>query len=228
MRLGPRLQPLAAYFAALLLKAIARSVRWQEEGTGHVRSLKEAGTPMLMAFWHGRLAMIPAAYARVGGQRVKILISEHRDGEFIAQTMAHWGYEAVRGSTRRSAIKGARGMLRAARQGYDLAITPDGPRGPRECLQEGVLELARWTGLPIVPVCFAASRAWRFSSWDGFLLPKPGSRILVQWGEPIWVPAAASEAQLQDLRGLLEGVMRRQRMEADRRMGWSSHNESVP
>ena len=208
-----------AALAAYIIKGIALSVRWQEEGDAGVRALIEAGQPFLLAFWHGRGVMVAQAYWRVGGRRIKILISEHRDGELIAATMAHWGYGAVRGSTKRGAVKGARGMLRAARAGYDLAISPDGPRGPREILQEGVIELARMSGLPIVPVTYSARWAKRFASWDGFLLPLPGARVVVLWGEPVWIPRDADADTLIASQRALEATMIGLRQRADARVG---------
>ena len=208
-----------AALAAYIIKGIALSVRWHEEGDVGVRALIKAGQPFLLAFWHGRGVMVAQAYWRVGGRRIKILISEHRDGELIAVTMAHWGYGAVRGSTKRGAVKGARGMLRAARAGYDLAISPDGPRGPREVLQEGVVDLARMSGLPIVPVTYSARWAKRFASWDGFLLPLPGARVVVLWGEPVWIPRDADADTLIASQRALEATMIGLRQRADARVG---------
>nr|WP_239058554.1 lysophospholipid acyltransferase family protein [Acidithiobacillus ferrianus] len=208
-----------AALAAYIIKGIALSVRWQEEGDAGVRALIEAGQPFLLAFWHGRGVMVAQAYWRVGGRRIKILISEHRDGELIAATMAHWGYGAVRGSTKRGAVRGARGMLRAAHAGYDLAISPDGPRGPREVLQEGVVELARMSGLPIVPVTYSARWAKRFASWDGFLLPLPGARVVVLWGEPVRIPRDADTDTLIASQRALEATMIGLRQRADARVG---------
>ncbi|MEY2333218.1 lysophospholipid acyltransferase family protein [Acidithiobacillus ferrianus] len=208
-----------AALAAYIIKGIALSVRWQEEGDAGVRALIEAGQPFLLAFWHGRGVMVAQAYWRVGGRRIKILISEHRDGELIAATMAHWGYGAVRGSTKRGAVRGARGMLRAAHAGYDLAISPDGPRGPREVLQEGVVELARMSGLPIVPVTYSARWAKCFASWDGFLLPLPGARVVVLWGEPVRIPRDADTDTLIASQQALEATMIGLRQRADARVG---------
>ena len=208
-----------AALAAYIIKGIALSVRWQEEGDAGVRALIEAGQPFLLAFWHGRGVMVAQAYWRVGGRRIKILISEHRDGELIAATMAHWGYGAVRGSTKRGAVRGARGMLRAAHAGYDLAISPDGPRGPREVLQEGVVELARMSGLPIVPVTYSARWAKCFASWDGFLLPLPGARVVVLWGEPVRIPRDADTDTLIASQRALEATMIGLRQRADARVG---------
>ncbi|WCE94541.1 lysophospholipid acyltransferase family protein [Acidithiobacillus ferriphilus] len=219
MRLEGRSLRVVAALAAYIIKGMALSVRWHEEGDASVRALIEAGQPFLLAFWHGRGVMVAHAYWRVGGRRIKILVSEHRDGELIAATMAHWGYGAVRGSTRRGAVKGARGMLRAAHAGYDLAISPDGPRGPREVLQEGVIELARISGLPIVPVTYSARWAKRFASWDGFLLPLPGARGVILWGEPLRIPRDADKDTLIALQQTLEATMIDLRQRADARVG---------
>lgn len=219
MRLSGRSLGLAAWLTALILGIIGRSLRWREEGAEGVRALVARGQPFILVFWHGRLAMLPRLYREVGGRRVKILISDHRDGELIARAMAHWGFGAVRGSTRRGAVRGAKGMLRAAREGYDLAITPDGPRGPREVLQAGVVDLARLSGLPLVPVTFSARWAWEFGSWDRFLLPRPGSRALALWGEPVWVGRNQSPAAADELTRQLEDTLRRMRQRADTLVG---------
>lgn len=219
MRLEGRSLRVVAALAAYIIKGMALGVRWHEEGDAGVRALIEAGQPFLLSFWHGRGVMVAQAYWRVGGRKIKILVSEHRDGELIAATMAHWGYGAVRGSTKRGAVKGARGMLRAAREGYDLAISPDGPRGPREVLQEGVIELARMSGLPIVPVTYSARWAKRFASWDGFLLPLPGARVVVLWGEPVRIPRDADTDTLIASQRLLEATMIGLRQRADARVG---------
>jgi len=219
MRLSGRSLGLAARLAALVLAALARSLRWRELGGDGVRALIARRQPFILVFWHGRLAMVPRLYRRIGGRKVKILISEHRDGELIARAMAHWGFESVRGSTRRGAVRAAKGMLRAAREGYDLAITPDGPQGPREVLQVGVVELARLSGLPLVPVTFSARWAWEFGSWDRFLLPRPGSRAVAIWGEPLWVASSAPSAGLEPLARQLEDSMRAMRQRADEMVG---------
>lgn len=219
MRLAGRSLTIFAALAAYLIKGISITLRWQVEGDASVRRLIADGQPFILAFWHGRGVMIAEAYQRVGGRRIHVLISEHQDGEIIARTLAHWGYAAVRGSSRRGAVRGAKGLLRAARNGHDLAITPDGPRGPREVLQGGVIDLARISGLPVVPVSYSAKRAKRFASWDGFLLPYLGTRTVVIWGEPLWVPRDADQ-ELQDaLQQQLESTMITLRKQADLRVG---------
>ncbi|MBU2743478.1 MULTISPECIES: lysophospholipid acyltransferase family protein [Acidithiobacillus] len=219
MRLEGRSLRLAARLAAYLIRGISATLRWEEFGDAQVRQLIVAGKPFILAFWHGRGVMITEAYRRVGGRDIDVLISEHRDGELIAMTLAYWGYSAIRGSTRRGAVKGGRGMLKAALSGRTLAITPDGPRGPREVLQKGVIDLARISGLPIIPVSYSARRARRFSSWDGFLLPRLATRLVVTWGEALYIPRNADDLLQTELQKQLETSMIDLRKQADTLVG---------
>ena len=118
------------------------------------------GKNVIVAFWHGRQLMMPLAY---GGKRIVILISRHRDGELIARTVGYFGFHAVRGSTTRGGAAALRSLVRSARAGDDLGVTPDGPRGPRHAVQSGVMQLAKLTGLPILPLTFSASKKKFFS-----------------------------------------------------------------
>ncbi len=113
------------------------------------------GKNCIIAFWHGRQLMMPFAYR---GKRISILISRHRDGELIARTVGRFGFHAARGSTTRGGAAALKRLVRSARAGDDLAVTPDGPRGPKHAVQLGVVELAKLTGLPIVPLAFGASK----------------------------------------------------------------------
>ena len=116
-----------------------------EDGEGHIQS-----------FWHGRLMMMPYGYKGKNG--ITVLISQHRDGELIAKTIRGFGIESVRGSSTRGWLGGVKGMFKAVKKGRDLAITPDGPQGPRYKAQMGAITIAARTGLPIVPIAFGASK----------------------------------------------------------------------
>ncbi len=146
---------LAPRLAALLIRALRRLVRLEYRGRDTVLGMAARGERFIMAFWHGQLLMMPYAYP---GPGMTALISEHRDGELIARTVQRLGFFVTRGSTTAGAARGLRQLVKQARQGYDVAITPDGPRGPRHVAQPGAIELARLSGLPIVPVAFGASK----------------------------------------------------------------------
>jgi lysophospholipid acyltransferase (LPLAT)-like uncharacterized protein len=145
-----------------------------------------------------------------------MMISQHRDGEFIARAVRQFGIESVRGSTTRGGLSALRGMIRVFRSGANLAITPDGPQGPKHVVQIGVIELARQTGAPILPVTYSASRKKVFGSWDHFIVPLPFCRVAYLWGEPLLVPGDADKEGMEECRRLLQERMRKITEEADR------------
>jgi hypothetical protein len=155
---------------------------------------------VILAFWHGRILLMRFAY---GGQKACVMNSIHRDGEIITRVLQRFGVSAVRGSSTRGWMGGLKGMLESYRQGYDLLVVPDGPRGPRCKVKPGVLQLARATGATIFPVTYGA--AWKITvkSWDRLLIPFPFSRVTYVAGPSILVPADASpdlmEAKRQEL-----------------------------
>jgi lysophospholipid acyltransferase (LPLAT)-like uncharacterized protein len=157
----------------------------------------------LYAFWHENLLLPAFLYGR---SDIHVLISRHADGQVIAEVVESLGFRTVRGSSRRGAVPAALGMLRAADKGH-LAITPDGPRGPRRRVQPGIAYLAARSGLPVVAVGVAYDDPWRVNSWDCFAVPRPFSRAAVVTGEPITVPANAEEAELEAAREQIELAM---------------------
>jgi lysophospholipid acyltransferase (LPLAT)-like uncharacterized protein len=177
-----------------------------------VHQFVEEDQRYILAFWHGRLLMMPYACLR---KKLTALISRHRDGEFIARTMAYFGFHSTRGSTTSGAVSALKEILRKPREGYDIAITPDGPRGPRYQVQMGVIEIARLTGLPIVPVSFSASRKKIFQSWDRFLLPYPFSKGIFYYGNPMTVHRDASNADLNEKKSELERTLNELTEKAD-------------
>jgi lysophospholipid acyltransferase (LPLAT)-like uncharacterized protein len=147
---------------------------------------------------------MPYAYR---GHRISVLVSQSGDGELIARTVARLGIDSSRGSSSRGGIAGMRSILRKAADGWDIAFTPDGPRGPASEVQPGVILAAASTGLPIVPVAVAASRAKRLHSWDRFLIPLPLSTVHFVYGEPLAVARRGDlGAAAADLKRRLEGA----------------------
>jgi lysophospholipid acyltransferase (LPLAT)-like uncharacterized protein len=145
--------------------------------------------------------MTPLVY---GGRGLKILISRHRDGELISRTVRHFGMETVRGSSTRGGIVGIKGLVRALQKGYDVAIAPDGPRGPRCKVQPGVIQLAKLSGRPIFPFTFSATPRKVLHTWDRFIIPLPFSRGVFVWGEPIWIDHSEGEEEMKQKAWLLE------------------------
>jgi lysophospholipid acyltransferase (LPLAT)-like uncharacterized protein len=169
--------------------------------------------PYILSFWHGRLLLMRYAYP---GDRITVMISRHQDGEYIAATMRRFGIHSTRGSTTSGGTAALREMVRRLVEGWDAAFTPDGPRGPRHVVQPGVLEAARLSGRPIVPVTFAARSGRRLASWDRFLVPRPLTRGLFLYGEPLHVPRATRGEAMEALKQELQGRMIALEAEGDR------------
>ena len=172
-----------------LLRLLAGTWRMRIINAEPYLSLVAAGRPVIFAFWHGE--MLPLLISHVG-QRVSLLISEHRDGEIISRIGESFGYGSVRGSTTRGAGRALLGLIRELDAGSSIAVTPDGPRGPARAFAPGALVAAQRAGAPIVPCASHADRAWRLRSWDSFLIPKPFARVTVAYGDPTYVEAASS------------------------------------
>jgi len=164
-------------------------------------------TPVLLAFWHGRMLYFVHRYHR---QRMTVMVSYSRDGEFISRVLQGLGVDVTRGSSSRGGARALLDMARKVRSGYHAAMTPDGPRGPRYAVQPGVVTLAKKTGALIVPVTYSARWKKVLRSWDQFLVPLPFSRVVVVYGEPLTVPASAlptdAQAKRQELETSLRGI----------------------
>ncbi len=144
--------------------------------------------PCIYAFWHGDLFVPIMAVRVLFDHKVAGFVSTSKDGDILASLLDGFGYEVVRGSTSHRAIGGMVKLVRCARQGYSLGISPDGPRGPRHEVREGLMFLAKKTNLPIIPVGVHVDRFWQFhKAWDKFKLPKPFSRAVVYFDKPIYV-----------------------------------------
>lgn len=173
----------------------------------------------IFAFWHGRLMMIPPYKPR--GRRMYVLISRHNDGELIAKTIARFGIETVRGSSSKGGMLAGRDVIKLARQGDNISITPDGPRGPNRQAQVGIIHVARMCGCPIVPISYSTSRHKALRSWDRMQIPLPFGRLAACVGEPIPVPRDADEEMIEALRKQLEDTLNALTSRADALVGLS-------
>jgi lysophospholipid acyltransferase (LPLAT)-like uncharacterized protein len=166
--------------------------------------------PVIFLLWHNRIACMPAFYKR-RRRRYRlsafVLTSASPEGSLLAEFLAHFGLGAVRGSTSRRSSTAVREMARRVVEGYDIIVTPDGPRGPRYRLQPGALYLAQKTGRPIIPVQVEYSRYVRFKSWDGFAIALPFSRVTVDLGQPRRIAASCTDEEFESERRHLERIM---------------------
>jgi hypothetical protein len=195
-----------------LLGAYFPLVRCTREGAEHYLGLRKRGSPVIFAFWHGQLLPLVHHHRNEG---IVVLVSEHSDGEYITRVILQHGFGAARGSSTRGGVKGLKGILRSAREGRDLAFTPDGPKGPRHVFKWGALVAAQLSGLPIIPLAVGANRAWHLGSWDRFMIPKPFSSMRIRYASPRWVSRDATEDDLKALAKELEEELRAMTLELD-------------
>ena len=172
----------APLLGSLLIRLIRASVRLRVHGRETIESYAREDTRYIHVFWHAHILLMVYSYV---GPLLVFMISQHRDGELIARTVERFGYLPARGSTSRGGAGALRMMLKELRRGHDIGFTPDGPRGPSRKVQPGTIAAAQASGCPVVPVAIGASRAWYLSSWDRFVVPKPFSRVLMAYGEPM-------------------------------------------
>lgn len=178
--------------AAGIIRTLRALVRMRFHGDETVRAWEKGDQRFLLAFWHRHMLLMRYAYR---GKRMTVLSSLSRDGELSARTLGRLGIDTSRGSTSRGGAMGLRDLVRRARAGSDLGFTPDGPRGPERKVQPGTVLAAAVCELPVIPVALAARPAAELPSWDRLVVPLPGSRVDVVFGEPIRVPRDADPAE---------------------------------
>ncbi len=183
------LQRLAVSLGPVLLRVLYSTWRVREINGGGWRALRAGGRPFIFALWHGQLLPLVVQHRSQG---IRILISEHRDGELIAQIAGRLGLASIRGSTTRGGARALLAMCDALLSGSEVAVTPDGPRGPARSFASGTIVAAHRAGAPIVAIGVSASRAWHLSSWDAFMIPKPFARVTVAYSDPMYVEAPDS------------------------------------
>lgn len=214
---------LAPFPGALFVKLLKSTLRLTYLRRDVPESIHASGTPYIMAFWHGTLLMMIYAYV---GEKLTFLVSWHRDGELVTRVMGHFGIQATRGSSTRGGAKALQQILRKIREGYDVAFTPDGPKGPACKAQLGIIQAARLAGVPIVPVGFAARRCKRLKSWDAFAIPWPFTKVAFCYGTPVSVPRTASEKELERLRQQVEDGLEAATREAERAVGMGDEEDA--
>lgn len=170
-----------------ILRVLGKTWRMRVTHDDDVRRLRNAGQRIIFTAWHGQL--LPLLY-RHRGERVAILISEHSDGEIIARIAESLGYRTVRGSTSRGAARALLELARVVDEGWDLAITPDGPRGPAKTFAPGAAIIAQRTGASVIGAAASATFRWNLRSWDRFLIPRPFAVVHVAYSEAMRVVAS--------------------------------------
>jgi lysophospholipid acyltransferase (LPLAT)-like uncharacterized protein len=193
-----------AFLAGLIGRYLAfcyRTTRWSLLGEENMRPYAGRGSPVIIAFWHERLPMMPMlwttvakAFPEAAHWQPHVLVSQHRDGRFIGEIVARFRLVMVHGSTSRGGASAMRSLTRVLRGGSPVAITPDGPRGPRRVPAEGVAQLAAFAKVPVMPTAAATTRHRLLPSWDRMMLPLPFARGVLVCGPAIVVDTADAAA----------------------------------
>jgi lysophospholipid acyltransferase (LPLAT)-like uncharacterized protein len=179
------------------------------------------GNPIngIYLFWH-EMMLLPTLTHRHAG--FCVLISQHRDGELISRIVTMLGFSTVRGSTTRKGFSAIRGLMREGKISH-LAITPDGPKGPRRVVQQGGIYLASRTGMPILPVGLAFRSCWRANSWDRMAIPKPLTLGVIIIGKPIMIPPDIDTEEIEHHRQQIQIEMDKLQARAESRAARHPH-----
>jgi hypothetical protein len=151
----------------------------------HYNKILDKDEVAIFVFWHGELIMLPFAYIRYRkNTNIAPIISEHHDGEVATRLVKLMGARAIRGSSSKGGIKALKGAFKALEEKKDVGITPDGPKGPRHSVADGVVKIAQKKGVRLVSINCKASAYWQFNSWDKSFIPKPFSKLDFYFSDP--------------------------------------------
>ena len=176
----------------------------------NIELLFKKNESFIYAFWHDQLLMCPLTWQ--SELEIKVLISKHRDGDIIAKLISNLGFKAIRGSTHKAGktknkggLLSARQMIKSLKKGISIGISPDGPKGPRHKVSDGILSISRLSNASILPVGIGFKKKWVLNTWDKFIIPKPFNQITIIWGEPL--PALKNEKSINQIKSKLESTM---------------------
>ncbi len=165
-----------------LVSALASTWRFEAEASSVADAVRAGESTCVIVCWHEEILPLLWYHRGIG---IGIVVSEARDGQYLADLAERLGYQLVRGSSTRGGARALLGAVRALEEGVSVTFTPDGPQGPRRYFAPGAALAAQRAGVPILPIRATVSRAWRLRSWDRFVLPKPAARIRIHYGMPI-------------------------------------------
>lgn len=197
----PLRRKVLSLLGSILIRLIGSTWRVEWRGEEHLERARELSERVIFSFWHGRLLVLSYTHRH---RKIQVLASEHPDGDLMGRTISWLGFGHLKGSSTRGGARALRDLCRVLREGFDVGLTVDGPRGPRGSVQQGAIELSRLTGSAVIPVSNSSRPRKLFRSWDVFQLPLPFARVVVSYGEPFVVPPDAGEGERERWRVLLE------------------------
>lgn len=195
----------------ILVSLIGSTVRWRiDDAPGLLAQTPQRSC--IFAFWHNRIFLMPYLFRKHWHtrqrDRVAVLVSASKDGEKLSRVLSKFNLICVRGSSSRRGKEALRELRQLVNEGYDVGITPDGPRGPQYHCHDGVISLAQLTQAPIIPVSYDLKRKITVKSWDGFMIPWPFTRATLRIGATMEVPANGGDALREQKRIELENILR--------------------
>jgi len=196
----------AAAIGTAFIRVLAATWRVRREGDSALQAVQRAEVPVVFVLWHEEILPLLWAHRHEG---IAVLVSTHADGEIIARISAAFGCRTVRGSSSRGGSRALLDLVKELSSGHDVAVTPDGPRGPRRSFAPGAVVAAMRARAPVVALSASVDRAWRLRSWDRFVIPKPFARVVVRYSAPTRVDATTPRGAEQErprFEELLRGV----------------------
>ena len=195
----------------ILILAIGSSLRWRIEDPNRLL-MDRHSKPAIFVMWHNRLFLIPYLFWKYWNifqrEKVAVMVSTSKDGGYLVRVLERFNLICVRGSSSRRGNAALLEMTRLVEAGADAGITPDGPRGPKYQVADGVISLAQLTGAPIIPISYVLSRKIELNSWDSFMIPLPFGRATLRVGTPVNVSAAAGAEEREHKRLELETILK--------------------
>ena len=203
--------PYAGVFLVRLLSATYRVRILDPENEFQFIQRKKG---LVYASWHQRF--FPGITFFSSRRPIAIIISQSRDGEMAARAVEVLGWKAIRGSSTRGGRQALEEIKALGRSGYKVGHIVDGPQGPFGKVKPGIVRIAQYAGLPIVPTITSGQNRWVFNSWDRFMIPKPFSRVIIRFGEPVWVPEDLTPEEFAAVQADLEQRLARIYEDTDR------------
>jgi lysophospholipid acyltransferase (LPLAT)-like uncharacterized protein len=208
------------FIAHAILRLYFLTVRIETINEDALMQHLDRGGKGIAALWHQRIVAVIGYSKRFGNYMPSVMISKSRDGDLIADIFTRLNFRPVRGSSSRGGKQALTALVDDLAEHPFAAHILDGPRGPIGFVKPGLIVLAKQSGAPVIPVYASVSRAWVLRSWDRCLVPKPFSKIVVRWGQPITVPKEMDEKAFEEMRSGIEKQMLENQRQDDSRLGW--------
>jgi len=200
-------QKLIGFLFYLITSFICKSIKWQYLVENEKENILKNDEEYIFCCWHNRLFLGPHLLPR--NRIINALQSSHSDGMITSIAFQYLGMKVILGSSQKGGMQAFRKMVKSIQLGESVAITPDGPKGPKETVKEGIIKLAQITQKPIIPLVWSTNKYKTFNSWDNFILPYPFSKGVYSFGKPIYVKKKINEEEIEKARKNLENEIKR-------------------